>query len=83
MYATGEETIEGDGLVTQAPVAEAAPGNKDYNGGRWLPTMVEYDGSLGELASYAALMAAVESGAATIIGTDFEAAFLCPLIPAR
>ena len=72
---------EGEGLFSQAPIAEAAPGNRDYNGGRWLPTMVEYDGSHGELSSYADLMAAVESGAATIVGTDFDAAFLCPLIP--
>ncbi len=72
---------EGDGLATQAPVAEAAPGNKEYNGGRWLPTMVAYDGTQGELTSYAEVMAAVESGAAEILGTDFEAAFLCPLIP--
>ncbi len=73
--------VEGDGLVVQAPVAEAAPGNEDYNGGRWLPTMVEYDGTLGTLTSHADLAAAIEAGAATIVGIDFDAAFLCPLVP--
>ena len=77
MFAVGE------GLAFQAPVAEAAPGNKDYNGGRWLPTMVAYDGTQGVLESYADLMAAIESGAAEILGTDYGAAFLCPLIPSH
>ena len=63
MFAVGE------GLAFQAPVAEAAPGNKAY------------DGTQGELTSYAEVMAAVESGAAEILGTDYGAAFLCPLIP--
>jgi hypothetical protein len=65
----------------QNPVAEAAPGNRDYNGGRWLPTPVAYDGSLGTLESYEDLMAAVEAGAAHIGATMYDAAFLCPVIP--
>ncbi|NND83911.1 MAG: hypothetical protein HKN46_02055 [Acidimicrobiia bacterium] len=64
----------------QAPVAEAAPGNSDYNGGRWLPTPVEYSGTE-TITSYADLMAAVEAGLATIGDPIYDAAFLCPVIP--
>lgn len=71
--------FSGDGA--QNPLSEAAPGNRDYNGGRWIPTPVEYDGSRGTLTSYEDLMDAVEAGAATIGDPQYDAAFLCPLVP--
>ena len=67
----------------QNPVAEAAPGNSDYNGGRWLPTPVEWaDGATPyELTSYADVHAAAVAGDLIIGASDTGAAFLCPLIP--
>jgi hypothetical protein len=67
----------------QNPVAEAAPGNSDYNGGRWLPTPVEWaDGVTPyELHSYAEVAAAAVAGDLIIGASDTGAAFLCPLIP--
>jgi hypothetical protein len=67
----------------QNPVAEAAPGNSDYNGGRWLPTPVEWaDGVTPyELTSYADVHTATAAGDLIIGESDTSAAFLCPLIP--
>ena len=65
------------------PVAEAAPGNSDYNGGRWLPTPVVWaDGvTPHELTSSAQVHAAADAGELIIGASDTGAAFLCPLIP--
>jgi len=70
-------------VPNQNPVAEAAPGNSDYNGGRWLPTSVEWaDGVTPyELTSYAEIHAAADAGELIIGASDTGAAFLCPLIP--
>ena len=67
----------------QNPVAEAAPGNSDYNGGRWLPTPVEWAGDATpyELNSYEDVHAAAAAGDLIIGESDTGAAFLCPLIP--
>ena len=65
------------------PVAEAAPGNSDYNGGRWLPTDVEWvDGAeISVLKSAADVYAAAAAGDLIIKASDTGGAFLCPLIP--
>ncbi|HEX2029209.1 MAG TPA: hypothetical protein VHF25_14540 [Nitriliruptorales bacterium] len=72
-------------IAGQAPVAEAAPGNRDYNGGRWLPVSASWahGGTPTLLTSYAAVRAAVEAGDLLLGTPDTEGAFLCPLIPNR
>jgi hypothetical protein len=62
----------------QLNVAEAAPGDRDYNGGRWMVHALEYDGSLGALTSFEDVQAAIEAGAATDLGV--VAQFTCPVI---
>ncbi len=74
----------------QPNVATAAPGDTDYNGGRWmvLPVTIEdYDAAVeaadlngsGDLDSDAELDIAVDLGLATI--GDVAASFVCPVIP--
>ncbi|NNC40434.1 MAG: hypothetical protein HKN95_07065 [Acidimicrobiia bacterium] len=68
----------------QNPVAEAAPGNSDYNGGRWLPTPVVWnvaEDARPVLTSYADVHQAELDGLITIGDPMTGAAFLCPLIP--
>ena len=67
----------------QAPVAEYAPGDKEYNGGRWLPTPVTWNVEPvdGGLTSAAAVEAAAAAGHVTIHPPDTSGTFLCPLIP--
>lgn len=64
----------------QMPVAEAAPG-VGFNGGRWLPTPVTWNTAGYLIESYAELMMAAEMGDITIGSANYDAAFLCPLIP--
>ena len=74
----------------QRNVATAAPGDPDYNGGRWqvLPvTIDDYDAALaaadangsGDLDSDAELAAAVDAGLASI--GESVRSFVCPVIP--
>lgn len=65
----------------QAPVSEAAPGNSNYNGGRWLPTPVSWNVAAYPITSYAQLHAAAMNADVTIGSPMTDAAFLCPLIP--
>jgi hypothetical protein len=62
----------------QLNVAEAAPGDRDYNGGRWMVHALAYDGSLGVLMSFEDVQAAIAAGAATDMGV--VAQFTCPVI---
>lgn len=73
----------------QPNVATAAPGDRDYNGGRWmvLPVMIDdYDAALevadendsGDLDSDAELALAVRAGLAGI--GDTVRSFVCPVI---
>lgn len=77
-------------IAGQPNVATAAPGDRDYNGGRWqvLPvTIDDVDAALaaadandsGDLDSDEELHAAVAAGLATI--GDPVRSFLCPVIP--
>jgi len=72
-----------NGVDGQLAVAEAAPTNPAYNGGRWIEYMVtwanEDDAVL--VTSYAQLHALVDAGAVTIFETG--AYFQCPLLPMK
>jgi len=74
----------------QLNVAEAAPGDKDYNGGRWMVMHVEfgnYDAALatydtndsGTFDSAEEVEAAIDAGDATVADTGIR--FECPVIP--
>lgn len=75
----------------QANVADAAPGDRDYNGGRWMVHAVDFpNGYAAALASGDAdhdgvldsdheLMLALDAGDATDLGV--VASFECPAIP--
>ena len=67
----------------QTPIAEFAPGDKDYNGGRWLPIPVTWNVDVDPyvLGSVEALEAAADLGDVTIGGALTGGTFLCPLIP--
>ena|SRR5215207_43938 len=56
-----------------AAVSEAAPGDKDYNGGRWQVVMVE-----GDFTEQPTSEAEVLAGATSLTATDTR--FVCPLI---
>ncbi len=75
---------------SQAPVAEAGPGNPAYNGGRWILTQVTVSDptAIGsEITSFAELQAAAMAGYLTIGGpTDvghLTPYFQCPLLPSK
>jgi hypothetical protein len=71
--------VLGDGLMN---VAEAAPGDRDYNGGRWMVVPVTWNTTPHQLKSDAQVMAAAQAGDLTI-GTTPLAEFECPVIPIR
>ena len=65
---------------TMAPlVSDAAPGDSDYNGGRWVPRMVTATGAgpVPELTSEEDVIAAATAGLVTISGPGTT--FLCPV----
>jgi hypothetical protein len=70
-----------NGVEGQLAVAEAAPGNPAYNGGRWIEYFVEFvdpaDAVL--VTSYAQLHALAMANKVTIVETG--AYFQCPLLP--
>lgn len=77
----------------QLNVATAAPGDRDYNGGRWMVHALAfpsgYDAAVGAgdsdgdgvLDSDAELAIAMQAGAAVDVGV--VASFTCPVIPMR
>jgi hypothetical protein len=82
------------GLEGQRGVAESAPGDRDYNGGRWDVQMVTFttsgmaahdpdgDGMVNfELTSAEAVLEHEELGHIIINDADFY--FECPLLPRR
>ncbi len=78
-----------NGVDGQLPVAEAAPGNVNYNGGRWFTHTVTWKSNPVLLTSYAQIMDYLESeqlviaeGAPGGPGSppDF---FQCPLLPVK
>jgi hypothetical protein len=79
---------------TQLPVAEAAPGNPDYNGGRWFTHTVVWTeagfdahGTAPILMSYDDIMLHESLGHLMITPGTFEggppAYFECPLLPVK
>ncbi len=71
----------GNGLIN---VAEAAPGDTDYNGGRWrvLPVTWTDPASAHQLYSAEQVYAAAAAGELTIAVTPAKE-FLCPVIPVQ
>ncbi len=70
-----------NGVSGQLPVAEAAPGNPDYNGGRWIEYHVQFVGTPELVTSYAQLHALAMAGQVTI--TETGVYFQCPLLPVK
>ena len=70
-----------NGVDGQLPVAEAAPGNPAYNGGRWIEYIVTFTGTPELVKSYAQLSALVDAGMVTIVETGNY--FQCPLLPMK
>ena len=71
----------GGEIQGQLPVAEAAPGNPNYNGGRWIEYTVTWIGTPELVTSYAQLHALEEAGAVSI--TETGNYFQCPLLPVK
>jgi hypothetical protein len=69
----------GDGL---ANVAGAAPGDRDFNGGRWMVLPVTWHVAPVQLTSEEQVEAYADAGLLTI-GTTPLRLFECPVIPAR
>ena len=69
----------GDGL---ANVAEAKPGDQDFNGGRWMVLPVTWNVTPYQLTSAEAVWAAANAGDLSI-GTAPVRMFECPVIPAH
>ena len=78
----------------QLPVAEAAPGNPDYNGGRWFTHTVEWTedgfdahGTVPVVTSYEELMIHYILGYLEITTGTFDGGpppyFECPLLPVK
>lgn len=63
----------------QNPVSDAAPGDKEYNGGRWLPTMLSWVGAGAQplFTDGEDVQAAIDTGDFVVLGTGTP--FLCPL----
>ena len=68
-----------NGVTGQLPVAEAAPGNPNYSGGRWSTQTVTWNNAADAvlLTSYADIMAHMDKLSITP-GSDY---FECPLLP--
>jgi hypothetical protein len=77
-----------DGVSGQVPVSEAAPGNPDYNGGRWATHRAIWIEEPELLMSYADILYHEGEGNLMIVdgppATDGPPAyFLCPLLPVK
>lgn len=70
-----------NGVLGQLPVAEAAPSNPSYNGGRWIEYNVTWNTTPELVTSYAHLHELEEAGAVTIVETGNY--FQCPLLPTK
>jgi hypothetical protein len=70
-----------NGVDGQLPVAEAAPMNPAYNGGRWIEYFVTFTGTPELVKSYSHLSALEDAGLVTIVETGNY--FQCPLLPTK
>ena len=77
--------IFNNGAEGQLPVAEAAPRNRHYNGGRWNAYSAEWQGDIANdppvVMSYAELSGYVADGDLTISHSGLY--FECPLLPLK
>jgi hypothetical protein len=71
--------VLGDGLVN---VAEAKPGDRDFNGGRWMVLPVTWNTTPVQLTSAEQVEAYADAGMLSIAGAPVKL-FECPVIPAR
>jgi hypothetical protein len=65
----------GDGLIN---VAESKPGDRDFNGGRWMVLPVTWNTTPVQLTSAEQVEAYAEAGWLTI-GSDPVSSFVCPV----
>lgn len=65
-----------------ANVAEAKPGDRDYNGGRWMVLPVTWNTSAVQLTSAEQVLAYADAGLLSIATTPVKM-FVCPVIPAH
>ena len=79
LETTDDLYIVGTNVVTPL-VSDAAQGDSDYNGGRWLPRMVTPTGAgpVPELTSEEDIVAAATAGLVTI--SNPGGVFLCPVV---
>ena len=74
-----------NGAAGQLPVAEAAPGNPSYNGGRWSAYNATWIGELANnpplVTSYAEALAHVAMG--NLVLEEAHNYFQCPLLPVK
>jgi hypothetical protein len=70
-----------NGVDGQLAVAEAAPGNPAFNGGRWIEYFVTFTGAPQLVTSYAELSDLVDAGLVTIVASGNY--FQCPLLPVK
>ncbi len=66
----------------QRNVAEAAPGDRDYNGGRWMVIPVEWSGTTPSQVTSADDLIALEATGSISFGAPVKY-FECPVIPMR
>ena len=65
---------------TLANVAEAKPGDRDYNGGRWMVLPIEWHTAPVQLTSAEQVLALEAAGLLSIAETPVQQ-FVCPVIP--
>ena len=72
-----------NGVDGQLAVAEAAPGNPAYNGGRWIEYFVTWNITPPDdpITSFGDLYPYIQSGDVTVV--ESGAYFQCPLLPVK
>lgn len=70
-----------NGVEGQLAVAEAAPTNPAYNGGRWIEIFVTWNVEPELVTSYAQLQEHIDAGHVTMV--ESGAYFQCPLLPVK
>ena len=78
--ATTFDTLYALGVNGLLDVAEAAPGDTDYNGGRWMRFPVTWNVTPYQLFSEEEVLAAAAAGDLTI-ASEPDKEFVCPVIP--
>jgi hypothetical protein len=75
--------LDGDNMTVLSAVAESAPGDTSYNGGRWMVIDVIWNDpqDAAPLFSYQDIVDAVTSGLAYTV--DLETYVQCPLLPTK